>query len=246
LGFVPILADKALCWGEIQRRQFIAEGESPTKLVVTGCPRLTRELAMTPAEARTKLGLPTDRPVVLFGSTMVNKSVRLAMAELFCLAAEKTGDISAIVRLHPSEQLDVYEPVTRRFPGVRFFLNSDFTLDETLAATDVVVVPNSGLGSDALVKRRLVVVLVFPNQRLGHGTDLIQYAGCPQATDADELASALRRLLLDDDARRNHSIMAEKYVGEFCAAFGNEAAERIAAAVRQGLNSSPAPVGQNS
>ena len=92
IGYVPVLADKVLCWGEMQRQQFLAEGEDPAKLLVAGCPRLTRDLAMTPSEARTKLGFPTERPVVMLGTTMVSERDRREMAELFCGAmAELDG-----------------------------------------------------------------------------------------------------------------------------------------------------------
>jgi GT2 family glycosyltransferase len=232
LGYVPVLADKIFCWGEIQHRQLIAESESPGKVVIAGCPRFTRELTTTPAEARAELGLPVDRPVVLFGSTMVSKQERLDMAELFCVAAEKVGDVSAVIRLHPSERLDIYESVAKHHPTVRFSNNSDATLDEILAAADIVVVPNSGLGSDALIKRRLTIVLDVPNQRLGHGADLIEQAKCPRATNAAELADAVRQLLFDENERRNHFTLAEHYVAQFCSAFGSDSARRIGEQIR--------------
>ena len=95
--------------------------------------------------------------------------------------------------------------------------NSELSLDESLAATDVVVVQSSGLGSDALVKRRLAVVVEIPDAPLGHGKDLIEQAGCPRAASAEELAAALRRLLFDEEARRCHFAAAERYVEDFCA-----------------------------
>ena len=74
---------------------------------------------------------------------------------------------------------NTYAPVAKRHPNVRFLRNRDATLDEALAAADIVVVPNSGFGSDALVRRRFVIVLDLPTMRLGHGRELIEQAGCP-------------------------------------------------------------------
>ena len=71
VGYVPLLADKAFCWGEMSRRQFIAAGEDPEKLVVAGCPRLERRLTAAPAEAKRKLGLADDRPAVMLGTMPV-------------------------------------------------------------------------------------------------------------------------------------------------------------------------------
>jgi hypothetical protein len=235
IGYVPFLADKVFCWGEMQRQQFIAEGETPEKLLVTGCPRLSRDLATTQAEARAKLGLAPRRPVLMLGTTTLSDDQRRTIAELFCTAAETLTDVSAVVRLHPVEQLDTYAPVAKRHSSVRFFKNSDATLDEALAAADIVVVPNTGFGSDALLKRRLAVVLNPPNFALGHGSDLIKRARCPAATNAKELVSIIRRLLTSEPERKRRFAAAERYVKDFCAFFGRDAARRIADIVRKSL-----------
>jgi hypothetical protein len=245
VGYVPVLADRAFCWGEMQRRQFLAESEPSNKLIVAGCPRLTRDLAVTQSDARKRLGLAVDKPVVMFGTTMTNKQVRLDMAELFCAAIEKVGGIAGIVRLHPADRLDVYESTARLHPNVRFSENGIATLDEALAATDLVVVPNSGLGSDALVKRRLAIILDMPGQRLGHGADLIQQAGCPRVTNANELAAAIRSLLSDESERQSHVAVAERYVQDFCAAFGEDAARNLAAEVKRRIRPSASPASDN-
>jgi glycosyltransferase involved in cell wall biosynthesis len=239
--FVPVLADKIFCWGESQRRQLIAAGEKRAEILIGGCPRLTRDLSMTPAEARTRLGLPVEKPVIMLGTTPVHERDRREMAELFCVAAGAVQGVSAVVRLHPSEQLDTYAPVAKRHPNVRFLRNRDATLDEALAAADIVVVPNSGFGSDALVRRRFVIVLDLPTMRLGHGRELIEQAGCPRATNAEELASAVQDLLTNEPERQRHFAAAERYVTDFCAFFGSDSARRIAAAVRQDLDSGSPP-----
>jgi hypothetical protein len=231
VGYVPVLADRVFCWGELQRRQFLAAGEDPAKVVVAGCPRLTRELAVTAAQARVKLGLDSRKPVMLLGTNPTAPAACLEMAEMFCVAVGRLPGVSAVVRLHPSERLEVYAPVAQRYPAVRFTSNSDATLDEALAAADVVVVPNSGLGSDALVKRRLVIVLDLLGLPPGHGRDLVDLAGCPRVTDAEGLAAAAARLLFDDAARRECAALAERFVGDSCAAFGRDAAARIAACI---------------
>jgi hypothetical protein len=242
VGYVPVLADRIFCWGEMQRRQFLAEGEPPEKLVVAGCPRLTRDLTVTRADARRKLGLAVEMPVVLFGTTMIGEQARLDMADLFCAALENIDDVSGVVRLHPADRLDVYTSVARRYPNVRFSANGDATLDEALAATDIVVVPNSGLGSDALVKRRLAIILDMPGQRLGHGADLIKQAGCPRVINATELAAEIESLLHDESKRQCHTSIAERYVHEFCAEFGENSARRIAETVRLDATANSVPM----
>ena len=97
-----------------------------------------------------------------------------------------------------------------------FLDNSQFSLDESLAAAGVVVVQSSGLGSDALVKRRLAVVVEIPGAPLGHGKDLVEQAGCPRVASVAELAAALRCLLFDEAARPGQFAAAERFVEDFC------------------------------
>ena len=233
VGYVPLLADKAFCWGEMSRRQFLAAGEVQEKLLVAGCPRLERKLRAAPAEAKRKLGLADGKPVVMLGTMPVRRMESQSLAAMFCDAVEKSGRVQGLVRLHPSEKLMDYADAMRRFPAVRFSANAETTLDESLSAADLVVVHSSGLGSDALVAGRPVVVARLPNLPLGHAAELIEIAHCPAASTAYELAAAIDELLFDATRRQEQLAAAERYVGDFCAAFGPDAARRIAETVHQ-------------
>jgi hypothetical protein len=226
-NFYPLLADKVFCWGQFDRDKFVAAGLDPSRAVIGGCPRLTRALPLSPQEARRRLGFAPERPLVMLG-TALYRHFRLQLAETFCRAVRDQDKFSALVRLHPSETLDTYTGLIARYPGVRFTSSQDYPLDEVLAAADVVVVHSSGLGSDALVKRRLAVVLDAIDVPLSHGQDLVDAAGCPKAGSAGELADVLARLLFDEQERAKCRQAAEQFVGTFCAAFGEDAAERIA------------------
>ena len=59
------------------------------------------------------------------------------------------------------------------------------------------VVQNSGVGGDALVKGKLVVVLSVDGAPLGHGAELVQKAGCPLASSSDDLFYEIQQLLSD-------------------------------------------------
>jgi hypothetical protein len=231
VGYVPVIADRMFCWGEMHRRLMIAAGQDPARLAIGGCPRLTRELAADRQHVRSRLSIDPSHRVAMLGTSPVQPEQRICVARWFCDAVSQLDGVSGMVRLHPSENLEFYADIARNYPRVRFMDNSQFTLDESLAATDVVVVQDSGIGSDALVKRRLVAVVEFPGIPLGHGKDLIEQAGCPRAAGPEELALALRRLLFDEDARRCHLVAADRFVADFCAYFGQDSARRIAEAV---------------
>jgi hypothetical protein len=159
-------------------------------------------------------------------------STRFELAEAFCGAMEQLPGTSGVVRLHPSDDLASHQAMIARHPTVAFVENGRASVDEALAAADVVVVRASGFGSDALVKRKPVVVLSPDEKPTGHDLDLIELAGCPHAHDSDELAAVLGRMTQDPVFREEREIAAEAFVTRFCAAFGDESADITAAAVR--------------
>lgn len=106
------------------------------------------------------------------------------------------------------------------------------SLDESLAAADVVVVRGSGVGSDALMKRRPVVVLNPSETLIGNDWDLVNSAGCPRARTSEDLAGALQRLLDNGGPPPEFTRAAEAYVAELCVAFGQESAQMIGDTVR--------------
>jgi hypothetical protein len=231
IGYVPLVADKIFCWGETTRDLLVPCGVSSERIVLGGCPRLDRQLAVEPPEARAKLGLDAAKPVVMLATAPYAGLERTRLVEMFAGCMERLPEAVGIVRLHPSETLEEYRELARLHPAIRFSDNCAASLDESLAAADVVVVQNSGIGSDALVKGRLAIVADLPPSPLGHGRDLVEQAGCPCAKSADELLAAVRTLLLDDAARRRRRADAGRYVERFCAHFGRDSARQIARAV---------------
>lgn len=231
VGAYPLLADKIFCWGDLDRSIFAAAGLDPARILIGGCPRLTRQLSATPRDARLKLSIDPEKPVVMLATTPIALRERLRFAEDFCTATQGLDRITPVVRLHPSENLVVYADVQRRFAHVRFIANDACSLDEAMAATDVVVNHCSGLGSDALVKGRLTVILDTIDSPLGHGQDLIDQAGCPCARSASELRDILLKLLDDGPTRQQHRQAADAFVARFCARFGDDATKYIADSV---------------
>ncbi|MBN1459930.1 MAG: hypothetical protein JXA57_10350 [Armatimonadetes bacterium] len=242
-GHVPLLADVALCWGNRQKEQMIDMGVSADRLFVTGCQRLTRSLSADPREARRKAAFPSNGPLLLLASNPIRPDHRRALVHAFCCAIQADPRVSGMVRLHPSESLEFYAPERAEFPGVRFLRNATLTLDESIAAADVVVCHDSGLGNDALVKGKPVVVFDVLPLPLRNGRELVERAGCPRATSPEELLQVCARLTADKSFRSQVLASAESYVTEFCSAFGDEAARNAAEAVRDRLRRASSEAG---
>ena len=217
-GYVPLLADLAFCWGERHRQQMIEMGTPPERLVITGCQRLTPNLTMNSAVARRKVGLPPEKPLVLLATNPIYSEYRKKLVNTFCEGLTACKDISAVVRLHPSERLDFYAKERAMFPSVQFQNNDEWTLDEALAASDVIFCHDSGFGNDALVKGKPVIVMDVLPVPLGNGKELVEQAGCPYIRNSVELAKVLHLALSDSSFRQELSDRTRSYLGRFCAA----------------------------
>ena len=169
-------------------------------------------------------------PVAMYVSTPDPQSPGLV--ELFCSGIDKADGVVGLVRLHASEKREYFAASATRHPSLRFTANLDATVDEALAAADVVVTCRSGMGSDALVKGRPVVVLNPDTAYRGTDLDLVERGGCPLATTAEELALILAEMLQDGDLRTKSREAGERYAQAFCAAYGTDAARRIAEFVK--------------
>lgn len=226
-GYTPLLADTAFCWGQLQHDQMVALGTAPHRLRVTGFQRMTRELAAETASARIKIGLDPAKPVILLATAPVSGSNRRLLVRTFCEALGSLVHVSAVVRVHPSEKSAFYDAEAKAFPRVRFLENAVWAKDEALAAAEIVVVHDSGFGDDALVKRRLVVVLDALPTPPKHGRVLVEQAGAPTPRNSDELRKVVEELLCNRAAARQHAERAEKYIRYAYAAFGSEAVANI-------------------
>jgi len=232
-GWTPLLADYVLCWGPTQREVFEQRGVSREQIIITGRQSISREIKADRTLARRKAGLPLRGPLVLLATTSpIDPIWRHQLVEAFCEGMTLAPGVGAVVRLHPSEQLDSYHTEIADHPEVRFLENGDWSLDEAMAACDIVVVHYSTFAVDALVKGRPVIVLDVLPERL-YGQSLIDLAGCPAAHDSAELAATVTRLLRDASYLERCRDKAEEYVMRYCARFGVDAARCVAASVEQ-------------
>jgi len=119
-GYTPILADKILCWGRLQKDTLIGEGETPDKIVVAGCPRITRELPLTGEQARAKIGMDLKKSTIMLATSPIDTEILQKTVSAFCNAAEKAGNWNALVRLHPSEKIANYSNMAKQHPSIHF------------------------------------------------------------------------------------------------------------------------------
>jgi hypothetical protein len=235
-GYTPLLADLAFCWGERHRDQMIAMGVEPERLRVVGCPRLNRSLPIPSRVARVKAGLPPDKPLALLATNPILPAHKMRLAWVFCEALKNNAEVTGSVRLHPSEKLEEYAEVAKAFPGIKFIANQTWSLEEAIAAADVVVCQDSGFGNDALIKGKPAVVLDVLPVPLGNGHELVEHAGCPRAGNSRELLQVVSQIISSPTVLETLRSRTDRYVQAFCAAFEEEAARNIADEIMRRLS----------
>ena len=101
MGYVPVIADRMFCWGELHRRLLIEAGQDPARLAIGGCPRLTRELLAEPGNVRCRLGIVPSQRVAMLGTSPVQPAQRRLLARWFCEAVSQLDGVSGIVAPAP-------------------------------------------------------------------------------------------------------------------------------------------------
>lgn len=226
-GYAPILADYVCCWGALHQQNLMDHGVDRTRLALTGCQSLSREIEAKRDLALMKIGLPADKPVILLATSPINLSDRKKYAQVFCNAMCKLPAMIAVVRLHPSENISDYQELLNEFPSVQFLSNTALSRDEALAATDLVVMHESGFGNEALLKGKLVAILDVLTTPLRMGREFIEMAGCPSARNAEELEAVISRVITDVSWRSELLVKAEEYVRSYCSSYGQVAVNNV-------------------
>jgi UDP-N-acetylglucosamine:LPS N-acetylglucosamine transferase len=236
--YTPLLADVVCCWGESDRATFANCGVEAGRIVVTGQPRIQREVAPINAERKSEILGRSTKCTLLFASSPIATGLKLKLAGEFCEAVSALPNTAAIIRLHPSECVSEYRHVSDAHPAAIFLPNNACTLDEALSLADVIVVHNSSVGIDALIRQRPTVVLDSVAGEWPNAAALVQHAHCPVAKDGAELQRVLAALVADDALRAAVIEWAAPYARGLCVAYGSEAAARIAdTAKRMAANS---------
>lgn len=227
-GYTPLLADKIFCWGEQQQELLVSMGVEPARAVITGCQRAHRFIEANQQAVREKVGFPIEKPLILLVTNPCNPLQRHRLAQAFCEANLTQKGYTAAVRLHPAEEVSFYQEYDRQYPDVTFMANSVWSVDEAMAAADVIVCHDSGFGSDALIKGKPVIVFDVLDSPLSSSKELVEKAGCPKVRSASDLTTTIERILSDDMFRAELKKSTEVFVSYFCAAFGDEAARNTA------------------
>lgn len=141
-------------------------------------------------------------------------------------AIREFPDTRLAIKPHPAETADVYDGILRAAPNVGV-LPSSFSLAAALAAARAIVTVNSTVAVDALALGVPALVIGLPNNL----TPFVDAGAMAGARTSAEIRAALRRLLYDEEFRRQLAHAAERFVHQQRPVDGQGAAARAAQAV---------------
>ncbi len=225
--FIPLLADYMFCWGQYHYRQFKQLGVEENRLLITGNPKLRSEIYADANKMRASLQI-RDSLVFSFTPNPIDAEEKIKMALQFCSAASQLKNVKAIIKLHPNETKTEYTLVQNDFPEITLLSSDELTNDELFAVSNLIVCHNSTIAIDALIKKIPVIIFrpQFISFPLGIGLDLINKAGCPDASNSAELSELFRKM--QSEVERNKVVeKSRSYVNDYCDLFGDEAAKKI-------------------
>jgi hypothetical protein len=222
-GYMPLIANKLIVWGNRQKAQLVEYGLDPEKIYIGGAPHLQRERKFNNIDVKKKLHL-SDNPIVIFGSAFIDENEAKKLMRIFCEAFNNELSIHAIVKIHHSESKEFYKEEIREFPNIIFYDNKELTFDESMALADMICVYNSAYGTDALIHGHAVAVMNINSTMPGNSKELIEVAQCPEAANAQQLKEIVFRYFSDKMYKEDIHNKAENYVSNYCYSFGKDAA----------------------
>lgn len=180
------------------------------------------------------LGLPPGRKVVticLEGMTPPEyRKAAETLNAIYRETAEKRGDLSFIIKVHPRVQLEEHENIYRDLLEENVRVIKDMDLKTLYRATDVQVSSFSCSSFEA-VMAGIPIVLVSPENNAAHD-DLFQGKIELRAKDSGEFSACLDRALAES-YREEFVQKRARYLEEMIGGMDGRAGERMANAIRR-------------
>lgn len=231
-GFTPLVADTIFAWGDKVRDRLIEFGTMPDRIEMTGYSCIDFSDRVDSVVARNKYGLSQCNGIVELATNPVGVTDRLKMVKIFCDAIESLDHVDGIIRLHPSESLEFYDPLINQYPTVKFTTNNEMPVSDAIAVADVVVCHNSGYALEAMSRQTPVIVFDVIDHPLRSAKDYVRFGGCPCVQSGVELKQVVLKIIKDSDFRKKLCNSAEKYTESMYRCTGNDSVNVVSNFIR--------------
>jgi len=152
-GYIPVIADKMLVWGQSSKNWFVERGQSPYKLEIVGSPRMDSVIYG---------GVQSSHPngdgwrKVLIVMSMVSFERAFLVTVKEALMKCGISGVEVIIKLHPGGAVD-YSFMPREVfdaSGLSYRILRFENTKALLKETDIVIVTNSTVGMEAIIENK--------------------------------------------------------------------------------------------
>ena len=229
-------ADKILVWNDIDIEWLLRFGADRSKLHKIGCVRYesmylkylndqTVTLIETKKNAKKRLGIRTDKPLIVVTTAEINTGFAAPVADAnshiktlieFLSFVESRQDLDFIIKAHPS--FDYYELYKRMLgtdrPNLKFLQHA--VLSEVLAASDICLMINycTTAALEAMLQKIPVIYLNNAVYPLSDWSDNLSELGICRVKSMKELEINIDLLLNNYDHRQYQLAKADKQIIE--------------------------------
>ncbi|MEM2619605.1 MAG: CDP-glycerol glycerophosphotransferase family protein, partial [Candidatus Hadarchaeales archaeon] len=229
---------KIAVWGEYSKRCFEMKGIPPERIRVTGNPLMDElvEMKFNPGEIRKQLGVPRRAKLIVYASSNpidINYWTEKESKEFVRLLNRIVlglKDCFLVIRPHPTEREERYLRYLKSEDLSRTLVSKKENLYEILAATDILITDISGVGSEAAVMGKPVIVVnltgkPYPTEQ--YPALLMREGVAVEVRRKDELLPTIERLL---NKKSQNELMKnrEKFVRKYFYRIDGKSSERVA------------------
>jgi len=227
-GFYPVIADKILVWGAMQKKYLLDGGVDAKKICIVG----------NPISEKYKTTVSTNNNIREIGVGLNNKSVAYnkLLLENFAKYANENRDIKFIIKLHPSMiMLDWMYKLRNEY--LVFFPFDKLSIPEFFNRIETLIVGTSGIGFEAVVNDVPVGVIKLTDSDRDNDSVMINDGKFPDVTSRKSFTQFLFNMGIK--AKRESLLTKEKefVLEKYYAAIGNDAVDNTISIINEKINS---------
>lgn len=233
------VADRTLVYGDTNRRTLENLGAEPSRIVVTGAPYLDnkpRQLGKPHTVIVRRLGLDSDQPLVMVLTSgpghSVSMSHHIKVIETVMRLSAEFKQVAFVAKLHRKDKTAYYSEVQTRVPGQRLHVVADRAhgfptkIFDWLQGCRLVLTGASTVALEAMLMDVPVITMDFVGELKGY--DFIDAGATTHIHTAEELRSALQRLVFDPAAHAQALERASAYIQDSFHTLDGQASHRAA------------------
>jgi hypothetical protein len=224
-GYLPVIAQKCLCWGMLQKNQFEKYGTQDGKMVIAGNPKFTGSFNISREEAKRKLNVEKYNKIAVWGNNPLHKNVHLDLVKDF-VESFQYSDCLPVIKLHPVDSKEDF--IKAIDPSCNYLvIQNEYMLDEILSVTDILFTHSSTIAVDAIVKKIPVAIYNPIDMDAGIGNILRDEGNTPYITSKDSLNTFMQECAVSDISAMDFMADQAQFLENFCAYLGEDSARVI-------------------